>query len=516
MRIYTRPNRNLIIALLALFLVGASTKLVQSQIPQSNVSGLVPSLASRPKTIRGLYNPEGLKRYREGFTEIGYRRDGTGLGGMDIICWTDSWLAYNGYSWRSDTAVATLRNLGQDAFNPPLRSDGTRYGGAGYIPVFGGSSGTWTTADPKDGSLLSDACASYDGTGITNPGSNWNFARFPNTGANDCRIRWTFAGSGTYAIRNRDRITGAELVATQASTYGDPRLDQKTDGDAFVATSGAVATIDCSQATTVRAKHWGQSWSGLTATNTNCVQVGSPASGSVFNDIMGIIAYCDDWDKGFRVQALTFPGRRMIDFYGVGGSSLIDYGLACVDPWTSSAPGSAAAGATRGKLFVINFMLNDMVADNGTTITVATFKAQLTHLVGYIKARPSRPCILYVIPPPGTSTPRLNLFPSYVAAIKQVMSANKDVMAVWDVCEFLGGGVNGTNRANVYTGEFTDLGIGNSDGTHLSNLGQSWLGYMLFQILSRRDFRLDANFQRVRRIADAHRDGTFGQYDMVA
>jgi hypothetical protein len=441
-------------------------------------------IEQRPLSLPGLYNPDGLKRYRDGFAEIGLRRDGTGLGGIDIVFLGDSWPSAYAYSFRSDTTAAILRNLLQDRFNPVMRSDGSRYGGPGFIPVYGGAS-DWTTNDAKDGGQSrTDMCSSVDGTAGTFTDSNLQFLRWTNTGVTNRRLRWTFAGSGTYAIRNRDRITDFEPLVRQFVGDDTLRLDLATS-DAFSTISGGTGTIDANAAT-VQAKHWGRKWTGLTATNTNCPQIGSPASGSFVNDIFGGIGYCDDWDKGIRVHNICNPGTRLALFYT--STTINTYGIAAIDNWGSSAPGSAAAGATRAKLFVLNFILNDILSNDEVlgsgTETVAFWETIMRTTIARIKALASRPSILYIIPPAGTNASRIAFYPQYIAAIKRILADNLDCMTVWDIGENLGDGVNGINAGTAYSGIFTDLGWSNDDGTHLSNLGHAGMGHKLFQILS--------------------------------
>lgn len=440
-------------------------------------------IGQRAYSIPGLYNPDGLKRWREGLAEVGVRRDGTGLGGVDALFIGDSFWAYDAYSHRSDTTVAIVRNILQERYNPVMRSDGSRYGGAGYIPVFGGDSGVWTTADPKDGSLISDACASYDGGTISWLDTNWQFLRMSNNGTNTTRIRWTFPGSGTYAIRNRDRITDAEPIATQAINYGTLRTATGTS-DAFVALASSTGTINANAAT-YRGKHWGHptGWSGLTATDTNIVQIGAPASGTVFNDVQGILAYCDDRDKGVRVHAITNPAVRLADWYTAGSATPSEYITGLINGFCASAPGSALAGATRTKIIACNLLLNDVAQHNGTTFTPAIFQSQVAALVASARSAPSRPCVFWVIPPAGTNATRIANYPAYIAAIKAVMAANMDIMCVFDLGEYLGDGVSGANAGSSYANLFTLLGISKNDGSHMNNLGHTWLGNLLGQIL---------------------------------
>jgi hypothetical protein len=104
-----------------------------------------------------------------------------------------------------------------------------------------------------------------------------------------------------------------------------------------------------------------------------------------------------------------------------------------------------------------------------------------------------------------------------------------------DVGEFLGDGINSANAGASYAvdGLFHLRGIdtanGTPDGTHMNNLGHTWLGYLLFQILSSREVD-DATKARVRhmaafdgasfvphrRVQGALRDNTFHRYTMAA
>lgn len=492
-----------------------------AQISISKVSGLQAALnalkktdGEQPGTIKGLYNAkQGLARWFEGQADAGVLRDGTGRGGVDVIFWGDSWPKAYGDSGRSGTSIAVFRNLIQTK-NPVMRADGSREGGAGFQPVIAGDS-SWDTDDPVDGSLRSDAMASYDGTAGSFQDSHLTFLRWA-TGAADRRVRWTFDGTGARSIQNRDRVTSVRPILRRFSGDGIVRFDVNTS-DAFVAISGGAGTQDCNGGT-LQANHWPvpAGWSGLTATNVNCVQMGSPSGGTGPLDIFGVIAYYNDETKGYRVHDLCNPGSRMDLFFNTGTSVLSAYGISVCDYWSSSAPGTGTGDATCAKLFVIDWILNDILADNGTTVTVTTWEAQLRVAVARIKASASRPSILYIIPPAGTNATRLALYPSYIAAIKRVMNDNLDCMAVWDVGEYLGDGVSGAQVGQSYNNLFLLLGISNADGTHLNAFGQEWLGRMLFRILGKVRCTNDAQFQRVRRIADAKRDGTYNRYVMRA
>jgi hypothetical protein len=447
---------------------------------RSEVSAI--TAGDTPLGLAGLYNwPNGMARYFNGFGEIGAARAGTGLGGLDIVAFTDSWMSYAAESLRSSTMIAKIRNGVQGKYNPILRADGSNYGGPGLINCIGGDNNTpWTVSDPVDAAQSRvDAGCSYEGTSVSFTDLNYPFMRWTNA-ATDRRCRWTFAGGGTYAVRNRDRITGAELLATQASSYGTLRLDQKTDGDAYVAIAGSVGTI-AAAGSTFRAKHWGQQWSGLTPGNTNCIQVGSPSSAAQ-NDLMGLIGYCNDWDTGIRVHHIGNPGVRLADWYGAGVATPTDYVTGVITGFTASAPGSAAAGATRAKLFISNLLLNDVAQFNGSTFTPEAFEAQVTAFVNAVRVQPSLPCVLWVIPPAGSSAARIAHYPDYVRAIKRVMNANLDIMTVFDFGEYLGDGVDGA-FAGASDAGFLTTNNWRIDGSHLTQTGHDAAAKVLMRLL---------------------------------
>jgi hypothetical protein len=430
--------------------------------------GLAVKFASN--SMVGLYNPNGLQRWRDGLCEVGIQRDGSGLGGVDVVFWTDSYPLYNGYSVRSDTCVAALRNLLQDRYNPVMRPDGSRYGGAGYLPVFGGATNVWTTHDPKDSGLISDATCSYEPVS-----GRWFFSdmafHYVTVTGGSARLRWDFDGTDPLAIPNRDRITDAEIVASRNPGHGTLRLDAGAAG-AFVASNGASGTVNCNGSASF-GKHWGRNFSGLNPLSANSVQITAEA-GAVSNVLLALIAYCDDWDKGVRVHNVGNPGTRLLRYTD---SELV----AAIDAFSSSPPGSAPSGATRAKLFVMDFILNDCIFPGETA---SQFLTRLRTVVARIKARPSRPSLLYIIPPAGVNAERRTDYPAYIQAIKTVMWENTDCMTVFDFGEYLGDGVNGAQAGSSYSLQITSLGWSNQDGSHLNNLGQKGLAQLLFRILN--------------------------------
>ena len=198
---------------------------------------------------------------------------------------------------------------------------------------------------------------------------------------------------------------------------------------------------------------------------------------------MGIIAYCDDWDKGVRVHNVTNPGTRMADWYTLGSAVASESITGLLNGFCAPAPGGAAAGATRTKVIVCNLLLNDVAQYNGTTFTPAIFQAQVAALVASARAAASRPCVLWIIPPAGTNATRIANYPAYISAIKAVMNANLDIMAVFDFGEWLGDGVDGASAGTSYTNLFSQLGISKSDGSHMNNLGQTLLGTLVGQYI---------------------------------
>jgi hypothetical protein len=437
--------------------------------------------------MRGLYNPAGMERWQDALTDVSH-----GLGAAAIVPWGDSYLAFNGSSGRNGTATAVQRNLMQDRHNPRLREDGSNYGGAGRLKPFWGET-TWETADPKEaGGARTDLGCSQDGDAPSYLDSTLEAVRW-DTGHSNRRLWYYFDGSAANpnSILNRDRIERVIPLFRQFLNDGTVRCDVKEDGLAAVAIAGAAGTIVCNDTTTIQAKHWPipAGFTGLTPTNANTIQFGSPAGGTGANDHFAIIAINGDQFNGVMMLAQCNPGARLDLFFNSGTDVLSSYGLAALDNCSSGTRGAGDGGDVSAALGEWNWILNDINADNSDTINtvnVNTWETKLRVAAAHWKARPSQPALLYVIPPAGNTAKRRLLYPSYIRAIHRVLADNTDFMTVWNVGEYLGEGKYGEQAGSSYDTVMSSAQkkISNEDDTHLSARGQIWMGRKLFQITS--------------------------------
>lgn len=428
--------------------------------------------------FRGLYNRAGLTRLWDYIMDVHADRGGNSVGnGIDIVfAHSDSIPTYPGYSVRSDTAIAVYRNLMQDHLNPIMGEDGTRVGGAGALPPYGGEGTLWTTFDPKEeGQPRTDMTCSVAGTAASAQDSTLPFWRMA-TGAADRTIAYYFDGStaNPRALQNRDKVTDVIARFRRFSGDGTIRADVKTDGLAAVAISGGAGTIVCNGATVQDMKWTVAGHLGLDGDAPNTIQYGSPAGGSGANDHFGIVACYRDRYRGIRVHNLANPGSRQALFYGTGNTTPTTFGTALVDNWTANAGTGLCDNA---KAYFADFCLNDETA-NSETETVELFEGQLRDFTDRLRAAPSAPMLFYFIPPPGGNAERIAIHHLYVKAIKRVMYDNLDMMTVWDLGEHWGEGVDGERAGSSYAAGFAPYS--NNDLSHLSPKGQYALGHKLF------------------------------------
>jgi hypothetical protein len=413
------------------------------------------------------YNRAGMNRFYEGMHEADVRSDGTGYNGVDIGWVTDSIPLYEAYTFRSDVAAAVFRDLIQ-RHNPVMREDGSREGGLGYVPT-NGAFASWNLNDPRDGGLAADAIWSYEAGGFVPVDSTVQYSDC-NAPSGAKRIRIEFDGTHVRSIANRSRITGFEFLPRIQSGFATATYDRfGVTGFGAIGGGTQTGTIVTAGATNYAA-HTGIVISGLTATNLNVIQLSCPNGGRII--LPGGIAFYDDEDKGFRVHTLGNPGVRLALY---GNNEL----TAVLDNFGAAT----GVGATNLKLVVGNHLLNDELSDNGTTETVNTWEALLDAFVTRIENLDSRSCYLHVISPPGSNATRQRLHPVYIKAIKRVMNRHRQTMSVLDLCQFLGGGVDGATNSSVYTGLFNTLGFSRGDGSHGNDKWMKFYGRIVYLAL---------------------------------
>lgn len=417
--------------------------------------------------IKGLYNiVNGLQAWRNSRGRSRKNAAGTGMGGTDIVCIGSSVTA-GAYasSYAFDTWPAILRNRIQDNHNP----SGVQ-GGMGYVPLQIADN-TWVHTDtPAAGAnqhlWTFDTAGNWtlsSGTGL-HAGMRRSYMATNGTGS---RVRYVWDGTATNAARDRKQVTDIELVTSNFVGDGTITWDRLTS-DAFVAVGAGAATGTINQnAVTDFSIHRGRQASGLTKTSLNGIQV-SQAAGTAICRVDGAIAYCEDWDCGYRLHNLGLTGGR--SDYPVAN---VNSTSANFSKWGATAPGGTAAGATQAGLFIVDFILNDVGLSASPTLTLTQFIGFWTSIITAIQACPSRPSILIWIPPcRNNANTFANMMPYVNALYTLADTYNLAIFDMWGMLDY-----------GSFTTKVEPENWDANDGTHYNDTGNAQIADYFYRIL---------------------------------
>lgn len=405
----------------------------------------------------------GLRRWREslGMTGRLLTSPNTGFGGVDVVCIGDS-IVEGGISttYLYDPWVNRLKIKLQTKYNPSGVT-----GGHGFLPfVQGTTSGNWA-ATASNGILVT---------------AESKFSRL-GTGSNGASTRHLFA-SGTAGTPNhrmyvsldpanpRGGVDYVELVAAQGAIAGNVVYDITPSQSplAYVTTgsAGITGTIATNGASTIFGKHWGKfPGSALTPTDQHTIQLSYNTGTIAYWD--GLICYNKDFDCGVRVHNLGSWGATVNSF-----SSSTDKLLSNIDHWGT---GVLTTGATNAKLFIMDFVTNDVGTTDPPVTAIATFKTRYATLIDRALGLASKPSVLIVIPPCRNNSTSFGFYGQYVKAIYELAQA-RDHVAVLNLWEIADDG--------LYTGRVTELEWDVADGTHYSDTFQEAVANFIYEVLT--------------------------------
>lgn len=340
------------------------------------------------------YNCEkGLRRWFDALGQVQKATNGTGGGGVDIVCIGDSRLEFGLGSggptdamgagttsfdeYLADKWTHQLKVWLQDYYNPK----GVQ-GGYGYVPCLVGSQGA--TPDRRiwaqTGSWSENTSNFY-----AHSGRNVTAA----AGANSVVLRMD--GSATDAVFRRTHVSSWEIFAQRNTDCGVIRWDVGNGSAPAIGAGYATGTIDTNGAASGgQAHHWGQIGSGtVTRTTNNFFQVAAPsASNSIRFD--GAVFYDGDFNCGVRLHN--------VGDWGIAMTGMANNHWSGIKRFFEGLPTDAAAGAKQAKLAIIDHIGNDVGSDGTPDTTPAAFKAEYLAQVDALLARPSKPCVLILIP----------------------------------------------------------------------------------------------------------------------
>ena len=394
------------------------------------VTALDLSNSSTPWTYK---TQTGLRRWFQNLGAVGKDSAGNGLGGVDVVCMGDSLTegvgATNGLY---DNYPHRLKVKLQNYYNP----EGV-LGGFGFLPTYMALTGpiNWWTME-----------------GTPNYSDNsfgLGFRRLTYNPATGQRIRYAFDGSLDDYFRQG--VTDLEFAAMRAHLVGPITYDISPT-DAFVTPgTGTIATGTDTMVGIVPSDYGyrGTRLSGLTATATNCLQLSTPSEVAWY---CGAFAYNGDYDCGVRVHNVGNGGQSARSAVNITSGM-----TATVDPM-----GTQGAGARNAKLFIINYITNDIGTGVNAFTTRDEFKSNYQTVINRVLALPSKPCVLLLIPPARNNTNYVSNVPDYIDALYELADEN-DHVAIANFWEMLDN--------SLWTDTTTDLGWNHADGTHFTDTG---------------------------------------------
>jgi len=441
----------------------ASSAVTTAKLADANVTrGKLDSSLSRiVEPIYGAYNIQaGLQRWRRSLGMARKNSAGTGSGGIDVVILGDS-IAEGGVctNYRTDAWPHLLKLMLRAWLNPSGVT-----GGYGFAPLVAGTTSANWSAVPANGILATaESKFTRGGTGNNGASTRWLTASGA-AGTPNHRMYLDFDPAG--ALGGIDYV---ELVAAQGAIAGnvvyDITVDQSPLAYVTTASAGITGTVNTNGGSTIFGKHWGRiPGSPLTASSQHTVQLSYNTGTIAYWD--GLIGYNGDWDCGCRVHSLGSWGADLNSFM-----STTDKLISNVDAWGT---GALNTGATNARLFVMDFMTNDIGTDASPTVDVATFKTRYGTLIDRALALTSKPSVLLVIPPCRNNSNALANWPSFVTAIYELADARSHV-AVLDLFKVV--------DEAAYTSTVTDLDWDAADATHYSDTFQQAVAEYVFNCL---------------------------------
>lgn len=449
------------------------TENIHQSIEMTDVEGLVSELSDLNQAITdkapdnsaraiGVHKiKSGLKKWRQSLGRCGKTIAGTGLGGVDIVIIGDSIAeGCSSTSYLYDRWSSRLRNKLQDYYNPA-----DVVGGYGYVPAIAGvadGNSTWLTAARNVWTLSGTWSRTDPTTGLGSRQASAAAAVSPR------QAKFAFDGTLGDAVQRRSGVDRLELILAGNSTSGTIRWDVNGT-DTFV-TPGTgnrgFGTIATNSVSSVYGVHHGDLGLTLDSTALNVIQASTDSNltnGGLFLD--GCIAYNGDWDCGVRMHNLANWGAVVSQYSSNGGSLIANF-----DNF-----GAATTGASHAKLFIFNWITNDVGFNPTVTTTTTDFKDAYKLQVQRALACESQPSVLLVIPPSPADTDAHDNYPSHVSKIYEIADELDDVaiLDLWDLC-----------GNDVYSGRVTELGWNKADGIHYSDTFQEALASLLFDILT--------------------------------
>lgn len=441
------------------------------------------------QAVPGLYNADGLTRWRRRIPYANQRSNGTGEGGVDVLFVWDSLGIMAAATTRFDTVPALVRNKLQTRFNP----SGV-LGGAGFIPWRSATPGlvsnqpAWTatsrmplaastTATGTNGTI-NVSVGSTTGmvaTGIlyfTTSNTYRNIVSITNgtTVVVDAAVTTTGGetvqmvspeGIGTFTgvwapvsgvshagnAINRLRCTGTSaqssvvrMLCLNTDNWANRMLLTSVD---FIYGTEAVAgtlTVDAKITTTDAAITAG---TGDVTSTQDCNAASSGGNRKTLSGLLNTNSYllqaAVTSGTGYPEGVILYNGDEAC---GVRVHNCCRIGAGSADSWNAATLAATftkfcakTTRATQGALVVMNLMTNDSTQST----PIATFKTNMAAILDNIGVTNDM-CVLYVIPYLSDSS-KLSQSPGwleYRAAIYELAASRTDFMAVLDMYDFQG------------------------------------------------------------------------------
>lgn len=433
---------------------------------------LAAAAVTRPKLVSGLsrmlepvyggYNLQaGLQRWRRSLGMVQKTSAGVGKGGVDVVVIGDS-IAEGGVatSYLHDSWVHLLKVQLQEWLNP----SGVE-GGYGFRPfVAGVGSASWPGGQDANGTLaVHESKFSRGGTGSSGASAKSLNTNTATSGSPNHRAYVSFDPANS-----KGGITHVELVSAKGGAAGNTVYDITPNQSplAYVTqgSAGITGTIAQNGTPTVYGTHWGKlPPSPLDPADQHTVQLAYATGTLAYWN--GLIGYNGDWDCGVRVHNLAAWGS-VISHYNTA-----DNLVANIDNWGT---GALNTGATNARLFIFDFITNDVGTSASPATALATFKSTYGVLIDRALALTSKPSVLLVIPPCRSNANSLANWPAFVTAIYELADERSHV-AVLDLFKIA--------DESAYSATVTDLDWDAADGTHYSDTFQKAVAEYVFNCL---------------------------------